>query len=337
MREPHRFAGTPLASPARLLDTRAAGVTLDGISAGGGIRAAGSVQVLQIANRAGVPPAIASVVLNVTVDQAQTAGFITVYPCDAALPTASNVNYIAGQTIPNAVIAKVGSAGTVCRFTSGVTHLIVDIAGYFADTTVRVPLGAPARLLDTRSDGATFDGLFKATGLRPTGGTIRLDVIGRAGIPANASAVALERHRGSGPSRRFHHGVPNRRGTAERVEPQLRRGPNCAERCDRTPRKWWHALPVQQCRHPPDRRHRRLPHRSRTARIGIVVPGRPGPTADADDHDRATTADDHLSWTDPDHPAAGRRDRSTIPDLHSSKGRRIWAVLPRDRCRIPVV
>ncbi|MEA3186058.1 MAG: hypothetical protein QOJ74_2535, partial [Ilumatobacteraceae bacterium] len=36
-----------------------------------------------------------------------------------------------GQTVPNSVIAKVGSNGSVCLFASEATHLIADVAGYF--------------------------------------------------------------------------------------------------------------------------------------------------------------------------------------------------------------
>ena len=182
---------TPLVAPARLLDTRSDGVTVDGVSVAEGIRGAGTVQVLQVAGRAGVPAGVSSAVLNVTVDQPETAGFITVYPCDAPLPTASNVNYVAGQTVPNAAIARLSAAGTVCLYTSATTHLIVDVSGYFATANVVVPLAAPARLLDTRSDGATVDGAFRGGGLRPTGGTLQLIVNGRAGIPPDAAAVIL--------------------------------------------------------------------------------------------------------------------------------------------------
>lgn len=182
---------TPLPSPVRLLDTRPGGITIDSVSAGGGLRPAGAVQILQVSGRAGMPTGLSSAVLNVTVDDPRAAGFITVYPCDAALPTASNVNYVAGQTIPNAVISKVSAAGTVCLFNSSPTQLIVDAAGYFANATVLIPLGAPARLLDTRTDGTTIDSAFRAGGIRPSGGTVQLTVAGRAGIPANASAVVL--------------------------------------------------------------------------------------------------------------------------------------------------
>ncbi|MUH50870.1 MAG: N-acetylmuramoyl-L-alanine amidase [Actinobacteria bacterium] len=47
------------------------------------------------------------------------------------MPTASNLNFVAGQTVPNAVIAKLGTNGKVCLYTSAVTHLIVDVNGVF--------------------------------------------------------------------------------------------------------------------------------------------------------------------------------------------------------------
>jgi hypothetical protein len=50
-----------------------------------------------------------------------------VYPCGTALPNASNLNYVAAQTVPNAVITKIGRNGTVCFYTSGTAHLIVDV------------------------------------------------------------------------------------------------------------------------------------------------------------------------------------------------------------------
>lgn len=181
----------PLATPARLLDTRPGGTTIDGGSAGGGIRPNGSVQVVQVTGRAGVPTGVASVVLNVTVDQPQLAGFITVFPCGAGIPTASNVNYVAGQIVPNAVVSKLAADGTTCLYNSAATHLIVDISGYFADATMLVPLSTPARILDTRPGEPTVDGAFSGSGLRPSKGTIRLSVGGRAGVPATASAVVL--------------------------------------------------------------------------------------------------------------------------------------------------
>ncbi|MUH51886.1 MAG: hypothetical protein F2789_11835, partial [Actinobacteria bacterium] len=114
-------------APVRLLDSRV-GVpsTVDGRFWQVGARAAGSVTELVVAGRGGVAVDAAAVVLNVTVTEPQTPGFVTVFPCGSAVPTASNLNFVAGQTVPNAVIAKLGTNGKVCLYTSAVTHLIVD-------------------------------------------------------------------------------------------------------------------------------------------------------------------------------------------------------------------
>ena len=90
--------------------------------------------------------------LNVTVDAAREDGFVTVFPCDAPRPNASNLNYVAGITIPNAVVTRVGTGGTVCLYTFGATHLIVDVAGVFSPGSFN-PLAAPQRVLDSRPLG----------------------------------------------------------------------------------------------------------------------------------------------------------------------------------------
>ncbi len=54
-----------------------------------------------------------AVVLNVTVTQPTSHGFLTVWPEGAARPTVSNLNFGAGETIPNLVVVKVGSGGQV--------------------------------------------------------------------------------------------------------------------------------------------------------------------------------------------------------------------------------
>jgi arylsulfatase A-like enzyme len=184
-------AFTALPSPARLLDSRADGVTLDGVSAGGGIIGAGTVASVQISGRAAIPASATSVVLNVTAVGPETAGYVTAYPCGTDRPTASNLNYVAGQTVPNAVVARLSPDGTVCLFTSATVHLIVDVAGYFVGSSVVAPLAAPARLLDSRGDGTTIDGQFAGFGRRGPGTTTQLTVAGRASVPTDASAVVL--------------------------------------------------------------------------------------------------------------------------------------------------
>jgi len=126
-------AGTSYQSliPARLLDTRPTESTVDGKFLGAGLREAGEVTELSVANRGGVPAGAGTVVLNVTVAGSLAPGFVTVYPCGIATPLASNVNYNAGSTVANAVVVKIGSDDKVCLFNSSRTHLVVDVNGYF--------------------------------------------------------------------------------------------------------------------------------------------------------------------------------------------------------------
>jgi len=88
-----------------------------------------------VAGRGGVPlSGVGAVALNVTVvegeDPAVGGGYVTVYPCGTR-PDASNLNFTAGQTVPNAVIAPVSASGTVCFYVYGTAHLLVDVSGYF--------------------------------------------------------------------------------------------------------------------------------------------------------------------------------------------------------------
>lgn len=177
-------------NPARLLETRPGSSTVDGQANGIGLRDAGSVTELQVTGRGGVPDDATAVVLNVAVTDPQGPGFITVFPCGSDRPTAANLNYGLGQTIPNLVVAKVGAGGKVCLYTYAATHIVADVNGAFPTRTSYVPL-VPARLVDTRPGQPTIDDQFDGGGKVNAGGTLSVTVAGRAGIPADASAVVL--------------------------------------------------------------------------------------------------------------------------------------------------
>ena len=180
---------TPLL-PARLADTRADGMTIDGLFAGGGKLAAGEVLQLDVGGRGGVPADAKAAVLNVTIVAPEGAGFATVWPCGSPQPLASNLNYTAGVTVPNAVFAKLGVAGKVCVYTQASAHVVVDVNGTFPAGSSFTPL-VPARLVDTRAGGTTIDGSFAGGGKLAIGGIVELTVAGRGGVPADAEAVAL--------------------------------------------------------------------------------------------------------------------------------------------------
>lgn len=121
---------TPIV-PERFLDTRASGATIDDDFEATGALAAGGTGDLLVGGRGSVPADASAVVLNVTVTAPQSGGFVTVWPCGTPQPNASNLNFTAGTTIANLVIAKVGVDGYVCINTTATTHVIADVSGYY--------------------------------------------------------------------------------------------------------------------------------------------------------------------------------------------------------------
>lgn len=176
--------------PQRLLDTREASATVDGMFEHIGERDADSTLELEVAGRGDVPDEPDPVVLTVTADGASDAGYVTVHPCDGERPTASNLNHAGGQTIANTVVSRVGADGNVCLYTDGATHLIGDVAGTLPASTFG-SLDRPQRVLDTREGGSTADDEFAGDGQRPDEGTIDVDLAGRVGVPDDATGAVL--------------------------------------------------------------------------------------------------------------------------------------------------
>jgi hypothetical protein len=111
---------TPV-GPTRVLDTRNdAKVSAGGIIAVRGVTGARAVAV------------------NITVTEPDGPGFVTAWP-GGPTPVVSNVNYVAGQTVPNFAIVPTDASGNFRLFTLAAAHLIVDISGAFSE----VPAGAP--------------------------------------------------------------------------------------------------------------------------------------------------------------------------------------------------
>ncbi|MDO8392695.1 MAG: hypothetical protein Q7V57_19640 [Actinomycetota bacterium] len=175
----------PLA-PARILDTR------DGT--GGNITPLGwgATTELDVRGVGGLPrTGVTAVVLNVTAVTPATEGFLTVYPADQPRPSASNLNFVAGQIVPNLVTVRVGDDGKIAIFNfAGPVDVVADVAGYYTDQPVsggRFNAVSPTRLLDTR-DGTGRGGNTAPVG---PGGSIELQVQGAGPVPAGATAVAL--------------------------------------------------------------------------------------------------------------------------------------------------
>lgn len=187
---------TPLPTPARFMDTRqGAFTTVDGQAQGAGALGAGAVgtRTLRVTDRPGVPASgVGAVALNVTVTSPTAASWLRVHPLGSVLPNASSLNYASGQTVPNMVIARVGTDGNiVLRNEFGSVHVIVDVVGWFPSAAGFASL-SPGRVLDTRPGFSTVDGSFSGVGAVGQGQTLALTVAGRGGVPpVGARAVAL--------------------------------------------------------------------------------------------------------------------------------------------------
>ena len=196
--------------PARILDTRSGiGITNGRIRPGdGSLRSEPNPDMradeannhqTKVTGVGGVPEhGVSAVLLNVTEDQPDGDGWLAVTPKlprtdifhDQSWfrtgPGTSNLNFRKGQTVPNLVLARVGAGGRIMIETQGgALNGIADVVGWFdtgsgGDGFTGV---TPDRILDTRQPGG--GGAF---GPRETR---RLQVTGRANVPAGATAVVL--------------------------------------------------------------------------------------------------------------------------------------------------
>ncbi|HET6311109.1 MAG TPA: IPT/TIG domain-containing protein [Candidatus Nitrosotalea sp.] len=120
-------------APSRILDTR---------NGTGGISnpvLGGTTIVVTVAGRGGVPtmgsatPPTA-VVINVTATNtyATPMSWLTIWPSLNTMPTASDLNFVSGQTVPNLVVVKVASDGTIkINNANGQTDVLVDVAAWY--------------------------------------------------------------------------------------------------------------------------------------------------------------------------------------------------------------
>jgi hypothetical protein len=113
-------------TPCRILDTR-------DLALGGPALAAGSTRVFTIANHCNVPPTAKSISVNVTVAQPTFGGHLTLFS-GGTTPSSSTINFRQDQTIANNAIVPMSAAGTISVTdgqSSGTTHFILDVNGYF--------------------------------------------------------------------------------------------------------------------------------------------------------------------------------------------------------------
>ncbi|MEU9232075.1 hypothetical protein [Streptomyces subrutilus] len=192
---------TPI-TPTRFLDTR------DGTGANKARVGPGGVVTLQVSGVKGVPASgVTAVVMNVTAVNPTEAGHVTVYPNGQAAPGVSNLNFTAGQVVPNLVTVPVVNGKVDLRNNAGSVDLIADVTGYYSATGSTFSAGSPVRLLDTRY------GLGARAGSVGQGGIVSLQIAGVEGVPQNGVTAVVLNVTVTAPTQDGHlivqpHGVP---------------------------------------------------------------------------------------------------------------------------------
>ena len=114
--------------PCRVLDTRDPAGTW-----GGPALAAGATRVFPIWGQCGIPNTAKSISVNLTVTQPTAPGHLILFP-GGSPPGVSNINFRAGQTRANNAIVPLSPTGTLSVTdgqSSGTTHFLLDVNGYF--------------------------------------------------------------------------------------------------------------------------------------------------------------------------------------------------------------
>lgn len=175
-------------NPERIVDTRS------GLGGRTGKVAIDEPFDVTVVGQADVPATgVMTVVVNVTVVDPTFAGYLSVYPSDATVPLASNVNFKAGQVVPNLVLARVSATGSIRMLLgpsgSGSAHLLVDVMGWFASSSAaqrgaRLTTTTPTRVLDTRTGQG-------ASGPVGPNSSITLGLRGVAPVPSSSTVTAV--------------------------------------------------------------------------------------------------------------------------------------------------
>ncbi|MDQ0242438.1 colicin E5-related ribonuclease [Arthrobacter bambusae] len=179
-------------TPFRQLDTR------NGTGGVNGPVGPGQTISVKVTGRGGLPATgVSAVAMNITVANSTSSGVITAYAGGTPKPGTSNLNYTAGQIIPNFAITAVGADGTI-SFTNdspGTVQLIADTMGYF-NGPVTGGLPGPHQLQSMTSTPATgtpatstftWDGAGRMTGR--AGETLAYTPDGKLATTAGSSTL----------------------------------------------------------------------------------------------------------------------------------------------------
>ncbi|MBK9963612.1 MAG: hypothetical protein IPP07_01395 [Holophagales bacterium] len=118
-------------SPCRVADTRGFGFTG---AYGPPALTGGSARAFPMAGQCGIPASARAISVNFTVTNTGGAGFLGAFPQGSDYPGVSTLNFSAGQTLANAAIVPLSTAGGMSVVAGGAGFdLIIDVNGYYAN------------------------------------------------------------------------------------------------------------------------------------------------------------------------------------------------------------
>lgn len=192
-------------APCRLFDTRPAEPPAGGTKTPIGPGVTITQQVTgNVGNCTGIPADAVAVAMNVTIVNPTAASNLRIFPANESVPTASNLNWVAGQSpTPNLVTARLSPDGKIKLFnTNGSVNVLADVAGYYTDSSLTEIstrlLALEAQQPVVAYDSATDEVLFP-TAVAPNGSgllpaseqltvTIQAPAAGKVSVVANATA-----------------------------------------------------------------------------------------------------------------------------------------------------
>lgn len=149
---------TMLATPCRIVDTRTvARPLLAGESRGFGFGYSFMSAQGGASSGCSIPAEASAITFNVTAVSPAGAGYLTVYPYGTYRPTASSLNYRAGDIVGNEIIARQArddvqtALPSFSMYSYAETHVVVDVSGYFAP-----PIAQPLQCITVDSAQATI-------------------------------------------------------------------------------------------------------------------------------------------------------------------------------------
>ncbi len=113
-----------------------------------------------------VAPGATAASIDVALWSTSNGGFLSVFPCGVARPSASTVNApVNGQVSTNHIMVGLDAAGRACVFASAAAHAAIEVDAIYRSAGSTMMVAAPVRRIDTRT-GVGTSGALAAGELR---------------------------------------------------------------------------------------------------------------------------------------------------------------------------